>query len=342
MTLKTYNEQLKRIRANPASILKIPFAERTEALLREAFKRDATLVYNIDVTEMDERFCRAVVKVEPRRLDYLPKNLITTDVLELAIEYREMLKYAPESSLTAELVDDALAMFPLSVKFLPSSWITSDRAEYVVTQDPLAFDNLPEPLKTSELACLAVKAFGRMLTKVDPALWDDDLVDSALNENPAVIFLIKEPWLTEARVLRSVDRIGGSKLKLYRHTPEQLKTDALKWRFLQDSLDVIEEITVPEFKKLLVDFHPVEPLFKMPGSLDSALKQLLDRRSKDMVSLAAKYIAAKHPLEELEGKKLDSIQITALSPYFETKALLATAKVKPEHKREVLSADLDL
>lgn len=342
MTLKTYNEQLKRIRANPESILKIPFPERTEALLREAFKRNEALVYNVDVSEMDERFCRAVVKVQPRRLDYLPKRLLTTEVLELAIEYREMLKYAPEISLTAELVDEALALSPLAVKYLPASWITPDRAQYVVTQDPLAFLDLPERMKTRGLAGLAVKACGIVLTKVDPALWDDDLIDSALNERPSVIFNINEPWLTEARVLRVVDKMGGAKLKLYRHTPEQLKTDALKWRFLQDSLDVIEDITVPEFKVLLEDFHPVEPLFKMPGSLDNALTRLQDVRSSDMINLAAKYISARHPLEDLKGKKLDSLQVAALAPYFGTAALLAIAKVKPEHKREILNSDLAL
>jgi len=342
MTLKTYNEKLKRIRANPEHILSIPHAERTEALLREALKRDENLLYRFLPWEMDETFAKALVAVQPRRLDYLPKHLLTTEVLELAIEYREMLKYAPESSLTDVLVDDALALFPLSVVHLPAHWVTLDRARYVVNQDAVAFEGLPPAMRTEEMARSAVKLYGNMLLKVDLALWDDALVDSALHQTPAVIYRLHEPWLNEERIRYCLNILGGSHLKLYRHTPEHLKTDDLKWRFLQRGIDVIEDITVPEFKHLLADFHPVEPLFALPHGLDSALRLVNKENCKASQQLGAKYIAATFSLKDLSGKRLDARQVKVLSEYYGMDKLLASVKIKPEQKRELLGYDLDL
>ena len=342
MTLKTYNDHFKLIRRNPVNILSIPFAERSEALIREAIKRDENMVYRFEPDEMDERYARAVAKVQPRRLDYLPKHLRTTEVLRLAVNYKEMLRYAPPESLTVDLVDEALAEAPLAVKYVPEQWITSELAQTVVQADAFAYVDLPKAFQTRSLAGVAVKIHGAMLHKIDPTLWDDDLVDTALSESPFMIHKISAPWLTAQRVIDALERIGGSKLALYRHIPEALKTNQMKWRFLQRGIEVIGDITLDEFKVLLEECHPTEPLMVLASGLTGALKQLNKPHEGSHCDLAAKYIAATCSLDDLVGKRLNAQQVQMLAPYFGTGPLLTVTKVKPEDKRSLLSSNLEL
>lgn len=342
MSLKSYNEHFNRIRKNPANILKIPFAERSEALIREAIKRDENLVYSFEPDEMDDRYARAVVKLQPRRLDYLPKHLLTTEVLRLAVSYREMLKYAPVESLTADLLDEALTESPLSVKYVPEQLITRDLAHAVVQADPFAYVDLPKEFQTRFLAGVAVKIHGSMLPRIDPSLWDDELVDAALGESPFIIHKLSPPWLTAQRILHALERIGGSKLALYRHTPEELKTNQMKWRFLQRGIEVIGDITLDEFKVLLEECHPTEPLMVLASGLTGALKQLNKPHEGSHCDLAAKYIAATCALDDLVGKRLNAQQVEALAPYFGAGPLLTVTKVKAEDKRSLLSSSLEI